>query len=215
MRALSIIIKSIRHASRSNSRALHLWIQRYVKFTILLYQCLRWCMGALRNWSSGTWGAARATLSSQHRACIINRCEPEDDLVILGVWNDIQVSEYSRRYLQALSINQFVLATVPGTFKSLLYWTDAVEGVFCLFITNELLFTRLYFHRPLFILDISENSTSQYASQVWDEVESLLSCLNHVGLVIIVRKLPLNMAAWLDEHEWDLVREVALTNCQD
>ena len=48
--------------------------------------------------------------------------------------------------------------------------------------------------------------------EVSDEVESLLPGLDNVQFLVRVRVFPLNVTAWLNQHEGHLMREVALAN---
>ena len=65
----------------------------------------------------------------------------------------------------------------------------------------------------LVIGGISQDASCQNLSQVRNKVQALLPRLDDVQLFIKVGKLPLDVATWLNQHERDLMRKAALTDC--
>jgi hypothetical protein len=69
-------------------------------------------------------------------------------------------------------------------------------------------------HNSLRLIKVPEDAIIHRVVEVRNEIKSLLPGFYNIKLIVLESELPLDMAAGFNEHEGDLVREVALTHRQ-
>ena len=117
-----------------------------------------------------------------------------------------------RYYLDGMSKYQLVWAAGPRVAERVIDCAYGVEGVFLLFFSTQLLLASSYPKCSCTVSNIPQNAGCQDLPQIGNEVQALLPRFDDVQLLIEVGILPLDVTAWLNQHERDLMWEAALTD---